>query len=92
MVLYQALHIPGLDQGIGPDLDPCPDPDPSLPRLMCRTVTSLNLSFNAREVVDKHPDAVLDEIEATVLEISKTILEVRQDIDISAGSNITPLP
>lgn len=38
-------------------------------------MTSLNLPFNAREVVDKGANAVLDEIEGTVLEVASTILE-----------------
>lgn len=38
-------------------------------------MTSLNLDFNAREVVDKGANAVLDEIEGTVLEVASTILE-----------------
>lgn len=40
-----------------------------------KTLASLALDFSAREVVDKGADAVLDEIEAAILQISATILE-----------------
>jgi meiotic recombination protein SPO11 len=40
-----------------------------------RTLASLNLPFDAREVVDKGPDAILDEIEATVMKVAASILE-----------------
>ena len=46
-----------------------------LPPFVCSTVTSLNLPFNAREVVDKGAGSVLDEIEGTILEIATTILD-----------------
>uniref|UniRef100_A0A7R9VR90 DNA topoisomerase 6 subunit A n=1 Tax=Chlamydomonas euryale TaxID=1486919 RepID=A0A7R9VR90_9CHLO len=40
-----------------------------------RTLANLDLGFSAREVVDKDNSAVLDEIEASILSISATILE-----------------
>mmetsp|Transcript_30984 Transcript_30984/g.68686 ORF Transcript_30984/g.68686 Transcript_30984/m.68686 type:complete len:419 (-) Transcript_30984:718-1974(-) len=40
-----------------------------------RTLTSLNLPYNCREVVDKNSEAVLDEIEAAMFEIAASILK-----------------
>ena len=38
-------------------------------------MASLNLPFNAREVVDKGAHSVLDEVEGTILDIASQILE-----------------
>ena len=45
-----------------------------------RTLASLNLPFDAREVVDKGPGAILDEIESTVIRVAQVV--PRQAIEI----------
>jgi hypothetical protein len=57
---------------------PPPSPSPFFP-LSCtrppRTLAELNLPHACREVVDKDADAVLDEIEAAVYLVAKSILQ-----------------